>query len=53
MQVLSIVFFIMRILGQYLDMQEPGSSVSIVSGYELDCQAIQVRFPAEKKDFFL
>jgi hypothetical protein len=31
---------------------EPGSSVSIVSGYGLDDRAIDVRFPAEAKDFF-
>jgi hypothetical protein len=30
---------------------EPGSSVSIVSGYKLDDRAIEVRFPAEAKDF--
>jgi hypothetical protein len=30
---------------------EPGSSVSIVSGYGLDDRAIQVRSPAEAKDF--
>jgi hypothetical protein len=30
---------------------EPGSSVSIVSGYGLDDQAIAVRSPAEAKDF--
>jgi hypothetical protein len=29
---------------------EPGSSVSIVSGYGLDDRAIQVRSPAEAKD---
>jgi hypothetical protein len=32
---------------------EPGSSVSIVSGYRLDDRAIEVRFPAESKYFFL
>jgi hypothetical protein len=32
---------------------EPGSSVSTVSGYELDDQAIEVRSPAEAKGFFL
>jgi hypothetical protein len=32
---------------------EPGSSVSIVSGYGLDNQEIQVRSPAEAKGFFL
>jgi hypothetical protein len=31
---------------------EPGSSVSIVSGYWLDHRAIGVRFPAEAKGFF-
>jgi hypothetical protein len=31
---------------------EPGSSVSIVSGYGLDDRAIEVRFPAETKGFF-
>jgi hypothetical protein len=31
---------------------EPGSSVSIVSGYGLDDQAIGVRSPAEAKGFF-
>jgi hypothetical protein len=30
---------------------EQGSSVSIVSGYRLDDRAIQVRSPAETKDF--
>jgi hypothetical protein len=30
-----------------------GSSVSIVSGYRLDDQAIEVPFPAEAKGFFL
>jgi hypothetical protein len=30
---------------------EPGSSVSIESGYGLDDRAIEVRSPAEKKDF--
>jgi hypothetical protein len=33
--------------------QEPGSSVSIVSGYGLDDRAIEVRSPAEAKGFFL
>jgi hypothetical protein len=32
---------------------EPGTSVSIVSGYGLDDRAIEVRFPAEAKGFFL
>jgi hypothetical protein len=30
---------------------EPGSSVSIVSGYGLDDWAIKIRSPAEAKDF--
>jgi hypothetical protein len=30
---------------------KPGSSVSIVSGYELDDRAIEVRSPAGAKDF--
>jgi hypothetical protein len=32
-------------------MREPGSSVSIVSGYWLDDRAIEVRSPAKAKDF--
>jgi hypothetical protein len=32
---------------------EPGSSVSIVSGYGLDDRTIEVRSPAEAKGFFL
>jgi hypothetical protein len=32
---------------------EPGSSVSIVSGYGLDDLAIEVRSPAEPKGFAL
>jgi hypothetical protein len=32
---------------------EPGSSVSIVSGYGLDDRAIEVRSSAEAKGFFL
>jgi hypothetical protein len=32
---------------------EPGSSVNTVSGYGLDDRAIEVRFPAEAKGFFL
>jgi hypothetical protein len=30
---------------------EPGSSVGIVSGYGLDDRAIEVRSPAESRDF--
>jgi hypothetical protein len=32
---------------------EPGSSGSIVSGYGLDVQAMEVPSPAEAKEFFL
>jgi hypothetical protein len=32
---------------------EPGSSVSIVSGYRLDDLEIEARSPAEAKGFFL
>jgi hypothetical protein len=32
--------------------REPGSSVSVVSGYGLDDRAIEVRSPAEAKVFF-
>jgi hypothetical protein len=34
-------------------MDEPGSSVSIVSGYGLDDRAIEVRSLAKTKGFFL
>jgi hypothetical protein len=34
-----------------MSIQEPGSSVSIVSGYGLDDRAIEVRSPAEAKGF--
>jgi hypothetical protein len=33
--------------------KEPGSSVSIVSGYGLEDRAIEVRSPAETKEFLL
>jgi hypothetical protein len=36
-----------------LHKHEPGSSVSIASGYGLDGRAIEVRSPAEAKGFFL
>jgi hypothetical protein len=32
--------------------REPGSSGSILSGYRLDDRAIEIRFPAEARDFF-
>jgi hypothetical protein len=35
------------------DISEPGSSVSILSGYRLDDRAIEVRSPAAAKGFFL
>jgi hypothetical protein len=34
-------------------LHEPGSSVSIVSGYRLDDWVIEVQSPAEVKGFFL
>jgi hypothetical protein len=37
----------------YIQYTEPGSSVSIVSSYGLDDQAIEVRSPAEAKGVFL
>jgi hypothetical protein len=36
---------------EYNNLSEPGSSVSIVSGYGLDDRAIEVRSPARAKDF--
>jgi hypothetical protein len=36
-----------------VEMCEPGSSVSIVSGYGLDDRAMEVRSPADAKGFFL
>jgi hypothetical protein len=33
-------------------MQEPGSSVSILSDYRLDDRAVTVRSPIETRDFF-
>jgi hypothetical protein len=36
---------------KYMTGWEPGSSVRIMSDYELDDQAIEVRSPAEAKDF--
>jgi hypothetical protein len=35
-----------------MSLNEPGSSVSIVSSYGLDDRAIEVRSPAEAKGFF-
>jgi hypothetical protein len=37
----------------YAKYGEPGSSVSVVSGYRLDDRTIEVRSPAEAKGFFL
>jgi hypothetical protein len=34
-----------------MNISQPGSSVSIVSGYELDDRAMEVRSPAGVKDF--
>jgi hypothetical protein len=35
----------------HIILREPGSSVSIVSGYGLDDRAIEVRSPAEGREF--
>jgi hypothetical protein len=40
------------ILGPYISGGSRGNSVSIVSGYGLHDQGIEVRSPAEAKDFF-
>jgi hypothetical protein len=42
------VYFILFVYSSY---SEPGSSVSIVSAYGPDGRAIEVRSPAEAKDF--
>jgi hypothetical protein len=44
---ISFYVFIYSVLG------EPGSSVSILSGYGLEDRAIKVRSPAEAEGFFL
>jgi hypothetical protein len=41
------------VISWLLRRREPGSSVSIVSGYGLDDRMIEVRSPAEAKGFFL
>jgi hypothetical protein len=38
---------------RYIPGSEPGSSVGIASGYGLNDRAIEVRFTAEAKGFFL
>jgi hypothetical protein len=48
--IISSFIFFFNITTYYC---EPGSSVSIVSGYGLDDRAIEVRSPAEAKGFFL
>jgi hypothetical protein len=45
-------FIIRSVLSLYVS-GEPGSSASVVSGHGLDDRAIEVRFPAEAKGFFL
>jgi hypothetical protein len=49
----DIVKYLIVIYYVYLYYEEPGSSVSVVSGYRLDDRAIEVRSPAEVKRFFL
>jgi hypothetical protein len=41
------------IRGKYFDDRRRRSSASIVSGYGLDNQVIEVQFPVERKEFFL
>jgi hypothetical protein len=48
----SLLQPVIPILGKYLATCEPGSSVSIVSGYGLEDRETEVRFPAETKGFF-
>jgi hypothetical protein len=45
--------YALKIKRKYPLLREPGSSVSIVSGYGLGDRAIEVRSPAEAKGFFL
>jgi hypothetical protein len=40
-----------RVIELYRSYREPGSSGSMVSDYGLDDRVIEVRFPAEAKDF--
>jgi hypothetical protein len=47
------IYLISNILLYTLRNGEPGSSVSIMSGYGLDDRAIEVRSPAQDKGFFL
>jgi hypothetical protein len=49
-RVLGAVF---RPTSRRQEVSEPGSSVSIVSGYGLDYRAIEVRSPLEEKEFFI
>jgi hypothetical protein len=46
-------FGTLRIIEFSLAYSEPGSSVSIVSGYGLKDRAIEVRSPVEARGFFL
>jgi hypothetical protein len=46
----SVILRPLYVTGAHLS-QDPGSSGSIVSGYELDDRAIEVRSPPEAKDF--
>jgi hypothetical protein len=54
---MSFIYFIFHTGTKYIEgkviASEPGSSVSIVSGYELNDRAVEVRSPAEGKGFFL
>jgi hypothetical protein len=48
--ILTFMYYFL-IMCEYLSIYEPSSSVSIVSGYGLDDRAIEVRSPAQAKDF--
>jgi hypothetical protein len=52
--VIQIKGVFLHIFTEIINMiRELGSSVSILSGYGLDDRAIEVRSPAEAKEFFL
>jgi hypothetical protein len=51
MKVMSVETMSLSCFMSYHRRQEPGSSVSIVSGYGLDDRAIEVRSPAEARGF--
>jgi hypothetical protein len=50
---MQAIFLNYNILPSTVIVGEPGSSVSIESGYELHYRVMEVRSPAEAKGFFL